>query len=165
MLISLPPLPYDTDSLEPFISQKTLEIHYGKHHQGYVKKLNELIKGTHFENDDLEEIIMQSFAERENQELNQKIYNNAGQTWNHSFYWNCMSSEKSNQPSSDFTKILEKNFNSMEEFYERFKKECMDIFGSGWLWLVKDADDKLTFAPMANAGNPIVVGQIPPLIS
>lgn len=161
MEIKIPELPYNPGYLEPYISKETIEVHYGKHHKNYVKTLNDLIQDTSYKNLDIEEIIMESFTERHLEEKDQKIFANAAQTWNHSFYWNCLTTKKANKPSPEFVKIIEKNFNSFDEFNALFKKQATELFGSGWLWLVKDEGDKLSLYPMQNAGNPLVAGKIP----
>lgn len=153
MAFSLPELPYPMDALEPYISKKTLEYHYGKHHQTYVNKINKLIEGTDFEDASLEDIIRKA---------NGGIFNNGAQVWNHTFYWNCMkpASEGDNQPSPEFRSRLEKDFGSFEEFIESFSNAATSLFGSGWVWLVKK-NDRLEIVQKDNAGNPIRDGETP----
>ena len=105
-MIELPKLPYKRDALEPHISQKTIDYHYGQHHAGYVKNLNNLIEGSHFENMNLETIIKNSEG---------SIFNNAAQVWNHTFYWNCMSSEENIMPQAVLLKNIERDFGSYDD--------------------------------------------------
>jgi superoxide dismutase, Fe-Mn family len=160
MAIQLPPLPYEFQALEPQISEDTLKFHYEKHHAGYVKKLNELIKNSPYDKLLLEEIVFESAQNPSDK----KIYNNAAQTWNHSFYWNCMTPKSALEPSKEFQKLLEKQFGSVSQFQEQFTQACLDLFGSGWVWLVKDSDEGLSILPMENAENPILLGKTPLLV-
>lgn len=152
MAFSLPELPYPMDALEPYISKKTLEYHYGKHHQAYVNKTNKLVEGTDFEDASLEEIIRKASG---------GIFNNGAQVWNHSFYWNCMKAVGESEPSAELRSRLEKDFGSFEEFKEKFSDAAASLFGSGWVWLVKTDNDKLEIVQKSNAGNPIRDGHTP----
>lgn len=152
MKFELPPLPYAMDALEPFISKKTLEFHYGKHHQGYVNNLNKLIVGTEFENLGLEEIIKKSSG---------GIFNNAAQVWNHTFYWNCLKPGGKEMPSGVLLEAINKEFGSFEAFKEKFANAAATLFGSGWAWLVKTPGGKLEIAQESNAGNPMTKGNTP----
>lgn len=160
MAIKLSPLPYQLSALEPHISEDTLKVHYENHHKGYVDKLNALIKNTPYDKLLLEEIIFEAAQNPSDK----KIFNNAAQTWNHTFYWNCMSPEGHPEPSAEFKKVIEDQFGSLETFQKQFTQTCLDLFGSGWVWLVKDSDDKLAILPMENAENPIVLGKTPLLV-
>ena len=124
---TLPALPYQLDALAPHISKETLEYHHGKHHQTYVTNLNNLIKDTPFQNMSLEDIIKQSSA---------GIFNNAAQVWNHTFYWNCLSSNGGGQPTGMLAEAINSTFGSFEVFKEQFTKTAVTTFGSGWAWLV-----------------------------
>jgi Fe-Mn family superoxide dismutase len=148
----LPKLPYPIDALEPHISQETIEFHYGKHHSAYVKKLNELIKKTQFENMTLGEIILKSSGE---------IFNNAAQTWNHNFYWRCLTPESPGQPKRRFADVMTTKFGSFDQFKETFKKSAVGNFGSGWTWLVKNRDGSLAIKNTGNAENPLLFEQTP----
>lgn len=154
-LVQLAPLPYGQNALEPFISQKTIEFHYGKHHKAYVDKVNELIKGTTFAQLPLEEIMKQTA----NVPDKAAIFNNAAQVWNHEFYWKSLKPGGS-QPEGELLKKILMSFGS----FESLKKELLDAalaqFGSGWTWLVLEGD-KLKVVKTGNADNPIVHGQIP----
>ena len=145
----LPPLPYAMDALQPHISRETLEFHYGKHHKTYVDKLNELIKGTDFENAPLEQIVRRADG---------KIYNNAAQTWNHTFFWNCMTPKGAGKPSGPLAQAIDKSFGSFDEFRKKFSTTSADLFGSGWTWLVKRDDGSLAIEPMKDADTPLKNG-------
>jgi Fe-Mn family superoxide dismutase len=147
MAFELPKLPYPQSALAPHISRETLEYHYGKHHAAYVKKLNELIAKTEFAGMELEEIIRR--AEKG------PIFNNAGQHWNHSFYWRCLSPEGGGEPEGDLKQAIDRNFNSFTEFAKEFSQAAVEQFGSGWAWLVQKNDGSLAIAATSNAENPV----------
>ena len=151
MAFELPKLNYTIDSLQPVISKTTMEFHYGKHHQAYVNNLNNLIKGSKFENSDLDTIIMQSDG---------GIYNNAAQVWNHTFYFNQFSASK-NEIGSKLLSLINNSFQSFENFKENFSKAALTLFGSGWAWLVLNNDGKLEIKQESNAGNPMRSGLKP----
>lgn len=152
MAFELPNLPYKLNALEPYISQETLEYHHGKHHRAYVDKLNKLIKGTSLEKKSLEEIIMQS---------DEGIFNNAAQSWNHTFYWHCMSPKGGGDPNADLALALKEHFGSLEKFKEEFTNSANNHFGSGWAWLVQDKNGKLEVLSTVNARNPMTEGKKP----
>ena len=143
---TLPPLPYAKDALQPHISQETLEYHYGKHHQTYVTNLNNLIKGTEFENLSLEEIVKKSSG---------GVFNNSAQVWNHSFYWNCLSPNGGGAASGAVAEAINAKFGSFDKFKEEFSKSALANFGSGWTWLVKKADGSVDLVNTSNAGTPL----------
>lgn len=147
MPFTLPDLPYSKDALDPYISIETLEYHHDKHHRTYVDKLNKLIDGTHFEKKSLEEIIRESQG---------GIFNNAAQSWNHTFYWQCMSPNGGKYPSDKLASAIKEYFGSIEEFKELFISMANNHFASGWTWLVKNKAGKLEVLSTANAGNPII---------
>lgn len=151
MSFILPALPYPKTALASHISAETIDYHYGKHHQTYVNNLNNLVTNTPFAEKTLEEIIQTATG---------GIFNNAAQIWNHTFYWNCLS-PNSEKPSTKLNEILAKNFGSLEKFQEEFTKAALGLFGSGWVWLVKNPDDSLAITALSNAGNPLTSGQIP----
>lgn len=155
MSFELPKLPYEKNALEPVISKETIEFHYGKHHQGYVNKLNGLINGTELENKTLEEIIIQT--------TDQATYNNAAQVFNHTFYWNCMSPEKQ-KPTEKVAELLNKQFGSIEKFKEQFISAGTGLFGSGWVWLVQNQDGSIAIKKTPNAGCPLSSGEKPLLV-
>lgn len=148
----LPALPYAKDALAPVISAETIEYHYGKHHQAYVTNLNNLIKGTEFENSTLEEIVLKSSG---------GIFNNAAQVWNHTFYWNGFKPNGGGAPKGELTAAIDKAFGSFDEFKKQFSQKAMTTFGSGWAWLVKNKDGSLTLESTSNAGTPLTSGQTP----
>jgi len=146
----LPQLPYAMNALEPHISAETLEYHYGKHHQTYVTNLNNLVKGSEFEDLTLEAIIMKAKG---------GVFNNAAQIWNHSFYWTCLSPNGGGKPGGALAKAIDKAFGSFDEFKEKFSKTAVTTFGSGWAWLVQNSDGALEIVSTSNAGTPITEGK------
>ncbi len=154
MSIELPKLSFSLDALEPHISKRTLEFHYGKHHQGYVTKVNELIKDTPLENCGLEEIMTATYHKHP------KIYNNAAQVWNHNFMWKCLTSA-GGEPSEKLQKAISRKFGSVDEFKNKFTIAARDLFGSGWAWLVKDKKGELQLRSLRNAENPLQLGDEP----
>ena len=152
MIHELPKLPYATDALEPYISKRTIEFHYGKHHQAYVNNLNKLIAGTVFENASLEEIVCKAAG---------GIFNNGAQVWNHTFYWNCLKPLGGGEPSGPLADALLKNFGSFGEFREKFSTAAATLFGSGWAWLIKKENGSLEIVQESNAGNPLKNGATP----
>lgn len=156
MTHELPALPYARNALEPHISAETLEFHYGKHHQTYVTNLNNLIPGTEYENLSLEEIVRKAPAGG--------VFNNAAQIWNHTFYWNSLSPNGGGEPTGALAEAIVKSFGSFEKFKEEFTKCAVTTFGSGWAWLVKNADGSLALVSTGNAGCPLTSGQ-PPLLT
>ena len=151
----LPPLPYALDALAPHISKETLEYHYGKHHQAYVTNLNNLIKGTEFDNMALEDIIKKSSA---------GVFNNSAQVWNHTFYWNCLSPKGGNEPTGKLADAINKKWGSYAAFKETFGKSAVANFGSGWTWLVKKGDGSVDIANTSNAQTPLT-GADKPLLT
>ncbi len=152
MAFELPALPYAKDALAPHISAETLEYHYGKHHQTYVTNLNNLVPGTEFEGLSLEEIVKKSSG---------GIFNNAAQVWNHTFYWHSLSPNGGGAPSGALADAIDKAFGSFEKFKEELTKTAVTTFGSGWAWLVKNADGSLALVSTSNAGCPLTSGQTP----
>jgi superoxide dismutase, Fe-Mn family len=150
MTITLPNLPYDKKDLEPFISENTLNFHYGKHHQTYVTNLNNLISGTDLEGKSLEEII--DISRKNNQD---GIFNNAAQIWNHTFYWHSMKKNGGGKPEGKLLAKIEEDFGSFEKFTEEFKVAGATQFGSGWAWLVSDENGKLQVVKTLNAETPL----------
>ena len=149
MIHELPVLPYAINALEPHISQKTLEFHHGKHHQAYVNNLNNLSKGTEFEDMPLVDIIKKSTG---------GIFNNAAQVWNHTFYFEQFSPKAQKAPSGNLEKMIVENFGSVNQFKADFEKAGATLFGSGWAWLVKAADGKLQIMQTSNADTPVRQG-------
>lgn len=154
MVFSLPELKYSKNALEPFISEKTIEFHYGKHHQTYVNNLNQLVQGLELETKSLEEIINISFK---NPSM-AGIFNNAAQVWNHTFFWNSMKPNGGGLPEGKIKDLIIKNFSSYESFCAEFKQAALTQFGSGWAWLVQEGDS-LKITKTSNADLPMVYGQ------
>jgi superoxide dismutase, Fe-Mn family len=154
MTHTLPPLPYEMNALEPHISANTLSFHYGKHHQTYVTNLNNLLKDHSLASASLEEVIMASAGKSDMV----GIFNNAAQVWNHTFYWNCMTSQGGGEPSATFKARLESTFGSFETFCAEFKQAALTQFGSGWAWLVCDKDGNLSILKTPNADLPMAHG-------
>jgi Fe-Mn family superoxide dismutase len=149
----LPDLPYAHDALEPYVSQETLEFHYGKHHAAYIEKLNKLIEGTKFVGKTVEDIITQAEPG--------PLFNNAAQAWNHTFYWHCMKSGGGGRPEGDLAAAIERDFGSYDEFRKQFMAKATTLFGSGWTWLVRDIDGKLAVVTTKDGNNPLTSGQEP----
>jgi Fe-Mn family superoxide dismutase len=143
----LPPLPYAIDALAPQYSQEAFEYHHGKHHNAYVVNLNNLQKGTEFEAMTLEEIIKKSSG---------GIYNNAAQTWNHTFFWSCMKPAGGGEPTGALADAINAKFGSYAAFKEAFAKSAVGNFGSGWTWLVKKADGTVDIVNTGPAGTPLI---------
>jgi len=152
---TLPPLPYALDALAPIISRETLEFHHGKHHQAYVTNLNNLIKGTEFENLGLEDVVRQSSG---------GVFNNAAQIWNHTFYWNSLKPGGGGQPTGALADAIVGKWGSFDAFKDAFTKSAIGNFGSSWTWLVKKADGSLDIVNTSNAATPIT-GADKPLIT
>ena len=146
MAHQLPELPYALDALEPHISKETLEYHYGKHHAGYVGKLNAAIEGTDQAEMSLEDIVRSAKG---------GVFNNAAQIWNHSFYWNCLSPNGGGEPTGDLAAAINASFGSFAEFKEAFSAKAATLFGSGWAWLVKNPDGSLSIEQTLNADTPL----------
>jgi superoxide dismutase, Fe-Mn family len=149
------PLPYQQNALEPYISQKTIEFHYGKHYLAYVEKTNELVGGTNLGQLPLEEIIKQTAGSPERV----AIFNNAAQAWNHDFYFKSMKPGRS-KPEGELLKKIQTSFGSLENLKKELSTAALTQFGSGWAWLVLEGD-KLKVVKTGNADTPIVSGQIP----
>lgn len=153
--IELPKLNYQFNALEPYISQKTLEFHYLKHHQTYVDKLNSLIENTEFEAKSLEQIIKNSKG---------AIFNNAAQVWNHTFYWNSFSMRRNTKPTQPLEKLINQEFGGLENLKKEFTNQALNLFGSGWVWLVQNQEKQLEILSLPNAENPICQNKIPLLV-
>jgi len=144
-------LPYEQSSLAPYISAETISYHYGKHHAGYVNKLNVLIEGTEYADKPLEHIIKYS---------HNSIFNNAAQVYNHNFYWYGLSSTDS-RPSVELAELIERDFGSMKAFEEAFLAAAAAFFGSGWIWLIITGEGKLQIKMTSNADTPLRHGHVP----
>ena len=151
MSFELPQLPYAKDALAPVISKETIEYHYGKHHQTYVTNLNKLAKGSEHAGKSLEDIIKTSSG---------GVFNNAAQIYNHTFYWNCLTPNKT-EASSELKAAIIETFGSVDEFKKAFSAAAIATFGSGWAWLVKDSNGKLEIVTTSNAGCPLTDNKTP----
>ena len=150
MAFELPKLNYSFDALEPHIDAKTMEIHYGKHHNGYTNNLNNAISGTELESKTIEEIL-------KNLDLdNMALRNNAGGYFNHNLFWEIMGPNCGGNPSGEISEAINSNFNSFENFKEEFKKAAATRFGSGWAWLCVLEDGKLEICSTPNQDNPLM---------
>ena len=161
MPLPFPPLPFAENALEPAMSAETLQYHHGKHHKGYVEKLNKLIAGTDYENLSLRTIVERSAKARKDR----KIYTNAAQAWNHAFFWDSLS-PLPDQPGRMTAEGIDGAFGSHDKFVEKFKKAAMDVVGSGWVWLYQK-DGKLNLIATPNAdpcflrfGEPVFVSDV-----
>lgn len=151
MSFELPALPYAKDALAPTISAETIDFHYGKHHNAYVVNLNKLVADTDFAGMSLEDVIKNSEG---------GIFNNAAQIWNHTFYWNCLT-PNTTEASSELAEAINQAFGSMEEFKAKFTTSAATNFGSGWTWLVKNAQGALEIVNTSNAGCPLTENYTP----
>lgn len=152
MAFQLPDLPYAFDALEPHIDARTMEIHHGKHHAGYTSKLNAAIEGTDLEGKKIEEILANV------SKYPTAVRNNGGGFYNHSLFWKIMSPDGGGEPSANMNirKAIERDFGSFGSFKEEFSNAAGSLFGSGWTWLVVDANDKLKIVQTPNQDNPLM---------
>ena len=148
MAFELPPLPYAKDALAPHMSAETLEFHHDKHHNAYVTNLNKLIEGTEFENAELTDVIMKSEG---------GLFNNAAQTWNHTFFWSSMAPNGGGAPSGEVADAINSAFGSYDAFRDKFAEAATTQFGSGWAWLV-DSGSGLEVMKTSNADLPMKHG-------
>ncbi len=160
-MFALPSLPFEKHELEPHMSAKTFDYHYGKHHQAYVNNLNSLIeKESKFQGLSLEKVITESYHNHEG------IFNNAAQVWNHAFFWHCLSPNGGGKPNGQIATLLNETFGDYENFAEAFKKAATTQFGSGWAWLVFDkSSGKVKIIKTANAETPITDKNLLPMIT
>ena len=149
MAFELPALPYAKDALEPHIDAKTMEIHHGKHHNGYVTKLNNAVEGTDMEGKSLEELL-------KNSSDNKAVRNNGGGHWNHSLFWTVMSPDGGGEPSGALADAINAAYGSFDKFKEEFSNAAATRFGSGWAWLCVHSGGKVEVCSSANQDNPIM---------
>jgi Fe-Mn family superoxide dismutase len=154
--VGLPPLPFSKDALEPYISARTLEFHYGKHHQAYFDNTRKLIAGTEYAGLTLKEIILKSSKNPDQA----AIFNNAAQSFNHEFYWNSMKPGGGGKPAGRIGQAIEKSFGSHAQFEKEFSEAALTQFGSGWAWLIQDGA-VLKVLKTANADTPMTRGWVP----
>jgi Fe-Mn family superoxide dismutase len=155
MAFTLPELPYGKDALSPVISPETIDYHYGKHHQAYVNNLNNLVPGTKYEKMSLEEVVKASNG----QASEKKVFNNSAQVWNHTFYWHCLAPKAGGDPSGNIAGAIDKAFGNFADFKKKFNDAAAAQFGSGWAWLVKNADGSLAIETTSNADTPFASGK------
>jgi Fe-Mn family superoxide dismutase len=153
MSFTLPNLPYPIDALAPHISRETLEFHHGKHHATYVTNLNNLIKGTKFENSSLEEIMKNAGPGG--------LFNNSAQHYNHSFYWTSLKPKGGGEPGGKVGDAIKKAFGDFESFKKKFTDTAVTHFGSGWAWLVQNGDGSIAVEATHDADNPVCHGKKP----
>jgi Fe-Mn family superoxide dismutase len=154
--IAFPPLPFDQGALAPVISANTLSFHYGKHHKNYVDTLNKLIVGTEFADMPLENIVKATAQQADHT----AIFNNAGQAWNHSFYWKSLKAKGGGEPPAALKRLMEASFGGVDACKKELSKAAVGQFGSGWAWLVQDGD-KLKVLKTADAKTPLAGGPNP----
>jgi Fe-Mn family superoxide dismutase len=152
----LPSLPYAENALEPVISAKTMGFHYGKHHRGYVDNLNKLVAGTRFAGLPLEKIITATAGKADKT----AIFNNAAQTWNHTFYWRSMRPKGGGEPAAVLKQKIEASFGTADACKKELAAAAMSEFGSGWAWLVADGA-KLKVVKTSDADVPMTTGMKP----
>lgn len=160
MPFTLPELPFAKNALEPHMSSRTFDFHYGKHHAGYVKKLNAGIDGTKFADMSLVDTIRATAKDGENT----GVFNNAAQTWNHTFFWNSMSPNGGGEPSGALADKIQASFGSLDNFKDKFADAAASQFGSGWAWLVEN-NGQLEIWTTSNAKTPITEDGVKPLIT
>lgn len=152
MFFEQPLLPYSLDALEPVISRRTIECHYGKHEKAYIDNLNRLIKGTEYDDVPLEEVIAHSSG---------ALFNNASQAWNHIFYFFSFSVDGRREPRGRLREAIERDFRTFDAFKKVFVESGVSLFGSGWVWLSRDEVGKLYITQGQNADNPLTTGLTP----
>jgi Fe-Mn family superoxide dismutase len=155
MAFTLPELPWAKDALAPTISAETIDYHYGKHHKAYVDNLNKFAPGTRYEAMSLEDVIKASY----NQPSEKKIFNNAAQVWNHTFFWNSMSPKGGGDPSGALADAITRAFGTVADFQKKFNEAAVGQFGSGWAWLVKTDDGGVAIETTSNADTPFAAGK------
>nr|ABA71697.1 iron-superoxide dismutase [Auxenochlorella pyrenoidosa] len=161
MPFQLPPLPYAINALEPHMSQKSLEFHYGKHHQTYLDNMNKRIAGSNLESKTLEEVIKESW----NNGSPTAVFNNAAQVWNHTFFWESMKPNGGGAPSGKLAEAINAASGSLDDFKAQFKNAGATQFGSGWAWLVTDKSGKLSIEKTPNAVTPLVEESKTPILT
>jgi Fe-Mn family superoxide dismutase len=158
MAFTLPELPYDRHALEPHMSGETLDFHYGKHHKAYVDKTNQLL-GAKGGGGSLIEVVQKARSEGDN-----KLFNNAAQLWNHSFFWQCLAPAQGQKPGGKLMRMINETFGTAEEMLKALQEEGVNHFASGWAWLVLDRD-KLKITSLHDADTPLVHEGMKPLFT
>jgi Fe-Mn family superoxide dismutase len=154
MSITLPPLPYALEALEPHLSRRTLAAHHGHHHAAYVAKTRALIQRTPLESSELEEVV------RASAQQNTALFNASAQAWNHEFFWHSMRPGGGGEPRGAIAEAIEASFGSQRAFSQQLVAAAGDQFGSGWAWLVLE-NNRLQILSTSNAGTPLITGQVP----
>lgn len=155
-----PKLGFEIDGLEPHLDRENLDVHYNKHHVAYIKKFNDAVRGTQFEDVPLKNLLIE--LESLPSEIKNLIRNNGGGSWNHSFFWSVLTPERlSGKPRENTLAMIEESFGSYEEFKEKFSAAALGVFGSGWAWLVVNSEGKLEIITTANQDCPLTKGQKP----
>jgi len=150
MAFELPKLPYAYDALEPHIDARTMEIHHGKHHNGYTTKLNAAVEGTDLEGKTIENILSNLDMD------NKAVRNNGGGFYNHTLFWTIMSANGGGKPSGELASAIDAAFGSFEAFKDAFKKAAATQFGSGWAWLCVQEGGKVEVCATPNQDNPLM---------
>ncbi|MEZ5938034.1 MAG: superoxide dismutase [Hyphomonadaceae bacterium] len=158
MAFTLPPLPYARNALEPHMSERTFDFHYGKHHQAYVDNLNKLVAGTPLETASLEEVILESAGKTPG------VFNNSAQVWNHTFFWHSMKPGGGGEPTGAIAEAINAAFGDLDGFKKAFAEAGATQFGSGWAWLVAK-DGKLEVRKTPNAETPLTEKGVTPLLT
>lgn len=156
MEFKLPDLPFGKEEFNGFISKEGFDYHHGKHHAGYVKKLNNNIKGTVYEGKSLEDVILDSAKDDY-----KPVYNNAAQHWNHDFFWKCLTPDGKGEPTGKLADMIKVSFGSFDAFCEQFSTAANTLFGSGWVWLAMDTSGNPEVLQKSNADNPMTEGKTP----
>ena len=151
MPFQLPALPWKEDALDPVISAHTMALHHGKHHKAYVDKLNELVAGTPLAELPLPNLIARAAGET----ADRRVFNNAAQHWNHSFFWQCLTPRKGSKPKGELAARIDSDLGGFDAFAKAFEKTAVECFGSGWAWLVLDGST-LRVVTTSNADSPLV---------
>ncbi len=146
MAFTQPPLPYAMNALVPYLSEEQIQFHYGRHHAAYFRNLNALVEGKPEAEMSLREVVKKSSG---------SVFNNAGQAWNHTFYWHCMSPSGGGEPKGELAAAIDRDFGSFQQFRKAFSDAAVTLFGSGWAWLASDADGKLSIMALSNADTPL----------
>ena len=159
MAFKLPDLPYAYDALEPHIDAKTMEIHHTKHHQTYIDKANDALKGHPMAERAVEEVLQN--IDSLNDDIRQGVINNAGGHANHSLFWEVLSPDGGGEPKEAVAEAIKKSFDSLDAFKEKFATAATTRFGSGWAWLVVNKNGELEVISTANQDSPLMKGLVP----
>lgn len=154
--LTLPALPYQKDALMPIITEETFDYHYGKHHAAYVNNLDGLVKDTPLAHASMEEIIQTGFRDH-----NAALFNNAAQHWNHTFFWHCLSPNGGKAPTGQIKELIERDFDSFENFKNQFSTMAVKLFGAGWAWLAQNEQGRLEILPLKDAHTPLTDNKTP----